>query len=225
MKHQKIFENKKLLRITWMLIIILLALTIIFGDKLNAETSKWKPEWDQVVQANVTAALLNQSKQQMQIYCPKWQNLNETQRRKFYADLFFGVTKFESNYNPKVIFWEKAQGRDSITKQIVVSEGLLQLSYADSPWAKCNFDYSKDKDKHLKDIANRNGKISWLSLFDKTINDPINNLKCGLKIMDYRARKNPGREFRSNMGAYWSTIRDKTMGVTAAMKTRKSECF
>lgn len=62
------------------------------------------------------------------------------------------------------------------------SDGLLQLSIQDEDWAKCGL-------KSKQDLYN-----------------PIRNLYCGIKIMNYNDAHRSG-SFYEVQGAYWATIR------------------
>jgi hypothetical protein len=193
-------------------------------------TKEWPTDYELAIHGAVTSAMTSMSNEQMTPMCPKWKSLSEIQRKQFYADLLFATTKFESNYSPISMYWEKTMDADDVTGEITISEGLLQLSYQDEPWAKCGFDYKKDKDKHLADLKNRVklNKQSWKSLHpDKTILNPERNLICGIKIMNYRVnhKKLQGQEFQKMMGAYWAAIRDHGPEIKSMMKARGSECF
>ncbi len=193
---------------------------------VRTSEEKWPKEFDEAIREAVTPELLSASSSVMKIYCPKWAKLSEIEKRQFYADVLYGVARYESNYNPISLFYEKDLPRDEVTGQLCISEGLLQLSYQDEKWAHCGFNYALDKAKHADDLVNRNKRLSWDSLHpDKTILDPIRNLTCGIKIFSFRMKRNPTKEFQANMGAYWSTIRDKTGLIITRMQARGSECF
>ena len=79
---------------------------------------------------------------------------------KFWAELFIAIARFESNWRPHEIFHEPPPlGVDSV--------GLLQLSYEDEPVYRL---------EHL----DRNVK---------SLEDPLVNLRCGVKIMRYSGGK------------------------------------
>lgn len=186
----------------------------------------WNAEFEKELKQAVPEVLLNLKPIVLKDYCPNWDNLNLDARRQAFVDIAYGVARFESAYNPLTLFWEKGQGKDSVTGEIVLSEGLMQLSYADSKWAKCGFDYKKDKEMHLKDLAMRGTRQSWVSEHaSKTILEPKRNVVCAFNIMAFRAKRNVDRDFKLNMGAYWSTIRDKTPQILAQMKKKGSVCF
>jgi len=126
-------------------------------------------------------------------FCPKYDSLNDNQRANVWAQIFVGISKHESDWNPMTRFHEKQMGIDTVTQLPVQSEGLLQVSYQDSNWARfCRFDW--EADKNLKEDDPR-----------KTIFNPYRNLHCGLGLMARQVRKS-GRIIVNN-SAYWSTIR------------------
>lgn len=181
----------------------------------------WPCSWDDAVMSSVGPKQLAVPAAYMSTYCPKWGSLSDAQKLLFWRDLWWAVAKFESSRNPWTMYWEKTMGNDDVTGLITVSEGLTQLSYQDEPWAKCGFDWKKDKDAHTADIKDKPvGKSSWLSKRQKTINEPERNLICANKIAVIRLTKSTSKTFTAIMGAYWAAIRDKTPQIVAEMKTR-----
>lgn len=188
--------------------------------------AQWKPEYSTFVQSKVEVQMLSLSSFVMGSICPNWNAMNSNDRKVFYSDLLFAVSKLESNQEPRSLYYEDL-GIDQLTKQHVVSEGILQLSYQDALWYKCDFDYKKDKQFHIDDLAHRNGKISWLSHHSEkdTINS-YKNIDCSLKIISKLLQKHPKEEFAHNLSRYWSTMRSKKLPqIKALMKSRKSNCF
>jgi Transglycosylase SLT domain. len=126
-------------------------------------------------------------------FCPKYDSLNDNQKANVWAQLFVGVSKHESDWNPRKRYLEETMGIDPVTQAQVQSEGLLQLSYQDAGWAKyCRFDWEADKDLAVTDRS-------------RTIFNPYRNLNCGLGLMARQIKKK-GRIIVGE-GAYWSTIR------------------
>jgi hypothetical protein len=102
---------------------------------------------------------------------------------KFWAELIVAVAKFESNWKPHTIFHEPPPlGVDSV--------GLLQLSYEDQP----------------------NYHLEPLDRAAKTLEDPLVNLRCGMKIMaklvsrDGIVASSAGSRHRG-AARYWSVLR------------------
>lgn len=128
------------------------------------------------------------------VICPKYHSLTIDQKVTVWTEFISGMAKYESAWKPTSWMTEKTMGIDPITKKQVKSEGLLQLSYQDTQWAKyCHFDWSKDK-KLSQDDPN------------KTIFDPFLNLECGLKILRTQIQKK-GYVIISR-GVYWAVIKE-----------------
>lgn len=193
----------------------------------------WDPRYDQAVVEYVSTLpeLTSQPAWRFAKLCPKWGSLNAGQKKQFWADLLFAVTKPESNYDRSTMFWESTMDKDAVTGLPVVSEGLLQMSYQDAKWYEgCKFDYKKDREKFIADWDNRGGKKSWKSKHvDRTTLDPIINLKCGAYV-SWRIMKAPKHSSKSAedaLGEYWLTIRpNKDLNVVLGqLKQKAPQCF
>lgn len=125
-------------------------------------------------------------------FCPKYLTLTNHQRANFWGLLVSAVVKYESGFDPTSRMAEPSLGIDSVTKQTVESEGLLQLSYGDANnYSFCDFDWSIDKKLAATDPK-------------KTILDPKKNLVCGIKILANQLRKQ--NKIAVTTGVYWSTL-------------------
>ncbi|MBC7465902.1 MAG: transglycosylase SLT domain-containing protein [Bdellovibrio sp.] len=147
------------------------------------------------------------------LFCPRYKQLNKTQRLNFWGQLFAGVAKFESGWKPTSYYVESTMGLDSITGRQVASEGLLQLSYQDTKnygQSVCDFDWSKDRA-----LSNSDSR--------KTIFDPYKNLRCGVKIMAKLLKKKQMISFES--GVYWSVLRKGNTRVNQIATVTKSLSF
>ena len=82
--------------------------------------------------------------------------------------------------------------KDTVTKRMVRSQGLLQLTFMDAQRYGCDFDWEKDKKLAEKDP-------------DKTILQPKNNLMCGVKILNNQLIVQ--RKPLLSRSSYWSTLR------------------
>lgn len=147
----------------------------------------------------------------VETYCPKYRSLNDNQRMNFWGQLFAGMAKYESAWKPSSRMVETTMGIDPFTGRQVASEGLLQLSYQDESSYNfdCGFDWTKDK--LLSDTDPK-----------KTIFDPKNNLRCGIKIMA-RQLKNK-RAIGLTSGVYWAVLKiggkyTQIAGISAITKT------
>lgn len=130
----------------------------------------------------------------VETFCPKYRSLPEQQRLNFWGQLFVGMAKYESAWKPTSRMVETTMGTDPVTGRQVASEGLLQLSYQDerSYNLDCGFDWSKDK--YLSDTDPK-----------KTIFDPKNNLRCGIKIMARQLKR--ARAISLTSGVYWAVLK------------------
>lgn len=118
---------------------------------------------------------------------------------KFWSALVKCTAKAESGFDPNDSYTENFI--DAATGVKAISVGLLQLSVGD----KLNY-----KTPNCQLLTPENLKA------------PLINLACGTEIMGALiARK--GGDVRKSLGAYWSTIRDRT--IDACMKTELPECF
>lgn len=135
----------------------------------------------------------------IEVFCPTYRKLNEQQRLNFWGQFFAALAYHESGWNPVSRMLEaNFTHADSVTKLPVASEGLLQLSYQDEPSYRidCGFDWNKDKSLAVKDPK-------------KTILDPYNNLRCGIKIMSIQLKRYRTITMPSNV--YWAVL--KTNGL------------
>jgi hypothetical protein len=136
---------------------------------------------------------LLQGSEDMETFCPNFNNLSNDERANAWAELFVGVAKYESGYDHTMRFHESTMGTDSVTKLPVYSEGLLQLSYQDiRGYSFCDFNWSVDSKLDKDDPK-------------KTIFDPYKNLDCGVGIMSRQLARSGLITVSTN--AYWSTLR------------------
>jgi len=216
-----------------------------------APVQGWEAAYDEHVRTEVQKAptLLELTASRMTNICPKWGNLSREQRIQFYADLLYAIAKPESDRNRLVMFNEtgiidpktKKQLIDPVTGYPIISEGLLQLSYADLKSYKakdglgCAFDWTKDKEAFLEDLNANAGKKSFKSAHpERTILDPYVQLTCGIHILKVRMQKKPTEDFLAAAGRYWSTMRMTAANnkpnpafkqVLRELDARKSPCF
>lgn len=112
---------------------------------------------------------------------PDYEFLSHEQRVAMWAEMIVKISYFESSWKPALHYGEPPPlGYDSI--------GLLQLSYEDTQYAEfCELDRKA-----------------------KSLEDPIKNLSCGVKIMAKLVAKYGAISTPSNKGAaaYWSVLRE-----------------
>ena len=152
--------------------------------------------------------------QDIEIFCPNYRVITKNQRLNFWGQFFAALAEHESSWNPTSRYVEKNfKNKDSVTKESVVSEGLLQLSYQDekSYGLNCGFDWAKDRLLSPKDPR-------------KTIFNPYLNLRCGMKIMMHQLKKYGRLTLEKNV--YWAVIKkngqfskiDKISATTKSLK-------
>ena len=151
---------------------------------------QWSHHVYQEIEKHLNA--FNQA-QDVELFCPQYSQLTLNQRLNFWGQLISAISFYESGWNPTVRFHESTMGTDPVTKQPVHSEGLLQLSYQDTQWAKfCQFNWNLDK--HLPPRDPR-----------KTILNPYLNLSCGIGILARQIERR--QKIVLAKGAYWSVIK------------------
>jgi hypothetical protein len=165
------------------------------GDDQN-----WDPNWDVIVEENLPSELLtSRLKRAVQPFCPRFESLNEADKRSYWAYFFQALAGAEAGMKPTsdVRHTEpEVAVIDPITHRITRQEGLLQLTYQDSDRYGCDFDWDNDKELQEHDPS-------------KTILQPKNNLLCGIKIL-----KNQLIDLDEPLltpKSYWSTLRPGTL--------------
>ena len=146
----------------------------------------------------------------IEIFCPAYRKLSEDSRLNFWGQFFAALAYHESGWSPVSRMVEKNfTSKDSVTKMQVVSEGLLQLSYQDekSYGFDCGFDWNKDKELAAKDPK-------------KTILDPYNNLRCGIKIMSAQLKRL--RSITLSRNVYWAVLKTGGANTKIAEISRKT---
>jgi hypothetical protein len=205
----------------------------------------WSPAYDAHIrgEAGKAPALLELPAHRMADFCPRWEVMGPDARRQFYADLLYAIAEPESGWDRRVMFNEtgiidratRRQLIDPVTRRPILSEGLLQLSYADgasypeSDGLGCRFDWAKDREAFLKDLRASAGARTFRSSHpERSLLDPYAQLTCGVHVLNTLARRFPQDGFRAAAGKYWSTMRPKKKSharVVAALQARESACF
>jgi hypothetical protein len=139
--------------------------------------------WSAQLLASIAAFKEQLDQGNPEAFAPGYAALPPARQIKFWAELIVAIAKFESNWKPHTIFHEPPPlGVDSV--------GLLQLSYEDQP----------------------NHKLEPLDREAKSLEDPLVNLRCGVKIMARLVSKDAviaSSEGNRHKGAarYWSVLR------------------
>lgn len=111
----------------------------------------------------------------------------------YWQSVFKALAYAESSFKLNCRYVEPPSlGKDAVTGIQNTSEGLLQLSYQDSKYHSCDFDWNIDKRKSSFDLT-------------KTIFDIEKNITCGMKIMDKLVGKKGHYVF--NDGNYWAVLK------------------
>ena len=177
------------------------------------KTVKASKEWSNMIYSIIKTEepiLMGQNiAQDIEMFCPTYRKLNDTQRLNFWGQFFAAVAYYESRWVHTDRYVESTMGIDPVTKSTVVSEGLLSLSYQDQknyPF-HCGFDWSKDSQLEHKDPK-------------KTILNPYLNLRCGIKIMAYQLKKHGRIALEKNV--YWSVLRSNGKRLPQIVKMTRS---
>lgn len=161
-------------------------------EKKSAKNKEWSKMVYSIIHHEEPQILGEKVADDIEDFCPKYNTLNNNQRLNFWGQLFAAIALPESSWNPIDRFTEKKfKYKDSVTGLPVVSEGLLQLSYQDEKSHKldCGFDWNKDRN---------------LTLEKRSILDPYQNLRCGIKIMAKLLKKY--HAIQLSEGKYWSVL-------------------
>jgi hypothetical protein len=170
-------------------------------DEKKAELggTPWDPQWDQIIEMAIPAEMLSsQVPRGVRQFCPRFFEMEEIDKRTFWAYFFQALAGAEAGLNPHVTIRHAGPdtpNRDEITGRLVRSEGLLQLAYADQKRYGCDFRWQDDRKLKATDPA-------------KTILQPKNNLECGIKIL-YKQIITRRKPLLTSSG-YWSTLRPGT---------------
>ena len=171
----------------------------------------WEPDWDRIVEEALPQELLSRRvARDVRPFCPRFNLMSEVDKRTYWAYFFQALAAAEAGLKPTTDVRHtepEVAVRDSVTKRMVRSEGLLQLTYMDAERYGCDFDWDKDKQLREKDPA-------------KTILQPRNNLTCGIKILDNQliAQRRP----LLSRFSYWSTLQPGRPSYQVFLKQMKN---
>jgi hypothetical protein len=167
----------------------------------------WDPQWDVVLEKALPPDLLSSSvAHDVKPFCPRFKQMSVVDRRAFWAYVFQALAGAEAGLVPTTDVRHtepQVAVKDTVTKRMVRSEGLLQLTYMDADRYGCEFDWARDKGLSEKDP-------------DKTILQPENNLRCGVKIMRTQLIKR--RKPLVSSASYWSTLQPGTISYKVFLK-------
>jgi hypothetical protein len=167
----------------------------------------WDPQWDAVVEKALPPDLLSeQAARSVRMYCPRFAEETEAQKREFWAYMFQAIAAAEAGLNPTAdVHHLQAPVNviDKVTKRPTRQEGLMQVKYEDAQRYGCDFDWEKDRALPVKDPS-------------RTILDPSRNLGCGVKIMENQI-VTQGKPLVSRT-SYWATLQPGTGGFRVFAK-------
>jgi hypothetical protein len=167
----------------------------------------WNPEWDLWIETALPPELLSPKvAKAVKPFCPRFNSLNEGDKRVFWAYFFQALAGAEAGLVPTTNVRHMdavLQVRDDVTHRMVRQEGLLQLTYMDQERYGCDFDWEKDKvlDEHDP---------------NKTILQPKNNLLCGVNII--RNQLIEQHKLLLSSTSYFSTLQPGTISVKVFLK-------
>jgi hypothetical protein len=181
--------------------------TPIAEKKEELGKASWDPQWDAVIEKALPPEMLSSRMERaVKPFCPRFNSLSEVDRRAYWAYFFQALAGAEAGLVPTTDVRHtepEVAVKDTVTKRMVRSEGLLQLTYMDADRYGCDFDWEKDRQLSEKDPA-------------KTILQPANNLTCGIKILDNQLI-NRGKPLVSS-ASYWSTLQPGTVSYRVFVK-------
>jgi hypothetical protein len=169
--------------------------TPIAEKKEELGEQSWDPQWDKIVEQALSPDMLSAKVARgVRSYCPRFAVMSDGDKRAFWAYLFQALAGAEAGLKPTTDVRHtepEIAVVDTVTKRMVRSEGLLQLTYMDATRYGCDFDWDKDKTLPEHDPA-------------KTILQPRNNLTCGVKILENQMVRQ--RRPLLTSFSYWVTL-------------------
>jgi hypothetical protein len=185
--------------------------TPIAVKKQELGESSWDPQWDETVERALSPEMLSSRiAWGVKSYCPLFASMSEPDKRVFWAYTFQALAGAEAGLKPTTDVRHtqpEVAKVDTVTKQIIHQQGLLQLAYMDAERYGCDFNWQHDRTLPEKDPA-------------RTILQPENNLLCGLKIMENQIVKQ--RKPLLSSTSYWVTLRPATISYKVFAKQMKN---
>lgn len=156
----------------------------------------WDPAWDRLVEEALPDELLSSPRvaRDVRPFCPRFGLLSKGDKRAFWAYFFQALAGAEAGLRPttNVRHTEpEVAVKDDVTRRMVRSQGLLQLTYMDAKRYSCDFDWEADRKLPEKDP-------------ERTILQPKNNLECGVKILENQLIEQ--RRPLLSQKSYWATL-------------------
>jgi hypothetical protein len=182
--------------------------TPIAIEKVELDGSNpWDPAWDIMIEKELPHELLSRDRAgAVRELCPRFGTMTLANRRAFWAYFFQALAAAEAGLKPTADVRHndpEVAVMDTVSHRIVRQQGLLQLTYMDSARYRCAFDWSRDKNLKEGDPA-------------KTILEPRNNLRCGIRILDNQLVTQ--RKPLLTESSYWETLRPGHAGFLVFLK-------
>ena len=185
--------------------------TPIAEQKQELGQASWDPQWDRIVEEALSPAMLSPAAARgVRTFCPRFAMMSEADKRAFWAYTFQALAGAEAGLKPttNVRHTEPEVAKvDTVSKRMIRSEGLLQLTYMDATRYGCDFDWNRDKELKEKDPA-------------RTILQPRNNLLCGVKILENQIIKQ--RRPLLSPASYWVTLQPSRPSYRVFAKQMKN---
>jgi hypothetical protein len=122
--------------------------TPIDEKKVELGGMPWNPQWDAIIERALPPEILSsQVPRDVLRFCPRFHEMDETDKRIFWAYFFQALAGAEAGLNPNASVRHTEQEvleRDGVTGTVIRSEGLLQLAYADQKRYGCDFNWQVD---------------------------------------------------------------------------------
>jgi hypothetical protein len=170
--------------------------TPLAEKKADLGEQTWNPGWDRIVEEALPPEMLSaRVARDVRPFCPRFNTMSDGDKRAYWAYFFQALAGAEAGLVPTAdVRHTEAEipEKDTVTKRMVRSEGLLQLTFMDAQRYGCDFDWDNDKKLAEKDPA-------------RTILQPRNNLTCGVKILDNQIIVQ--RKPLLSRSSYWATLR------------------
>lgn len=167
----------------------------------------WDPAWDKVVEEALPPELLSaEVARDVRPFCPKFNAIEEADKRAFWAYFFQALAAAEGGLKPTSHVRHSQPEmavKDTVTGLKGRTEGLLQLAYEDQKRYNCDFDWEADRKLKSGDPA-------------RTILQPKNNLECGIKILHQELMQQ--HKSLLSRAQYWSTLRPGTLSYRVFAK-------
>lgn len=181
-------------------------------EKGNSKRKEWSKMVYSVIENEEPTILDLNAAKDIESFCANYKNLDTPQRLNFWGQFFAAVTQKESGWNPLSQMTETSfKYVDSVTRQPVKSEGLLQLSYQDEDSYKldCGFNWTIDSQIEVTDPR-------------RSILNPYLNLRCGIKIFSIQLKKYHAIQV-DRKKIYWNVLRfdEKTRSDSQSAKEIK----